>query len=98
MELTKKVKLYPNQTMMKVLDDLCDYRRYCWNQGLNLWNELYNQRVKNVPVDLRKKSQLAINDKTITFSEEERELLAMFPSPSHRVIRNKLVANKIVLS
>ena len=94
MELTKKVKLYPNQTMMKVLDDLCDYRRYCWNQGLNLWNELYNQRVKNVPVDLRKKSQLAINDKTITFSEEERELLAMFPSPSHRVIRNKLVANK----
>ena len=94
MELTKKVKLYPNQTMMKVLDDLCDYRRYCWNQGLNLWNELYDQRVKNVPVDLRKKSQLAIKDKTITFSEEERELLRLFPSPSNSVIRNKLVANK----
>ena len=94
MELTKKVMLYPNQTMMKVLDDLCDYRRYCWNQGLDLWNDLYNQRVKNVPANLRKKSQLAINDKTIVFSEKEQELLATFPSPSHRVIRNKLVANK----
>lgn len=94
MQLTKKVMLYPNHTMIKVLDDLCDYRRYCWNQGLNLWNELYKQRVKNVPVDLRKKSQLAIKNKTITFSEEEQELLRLFPSPSHRVIRNKLVANK----
>lgn len=86
--------LYPNKTMTKVLDDLCDYRRYCWNQGLNLWNDLYKQRVKNVPANLRKKSQLAINDKTIVFSEEEQELLRLFPSPSHRVIRNKLVANK----
>ena len=94
MELTKKVALYPNKTMTKVLNDLCDYRRYCWNQGLNLWNELYDQRVKNVPANLRKKSQLAIKDKTIAFSKEEQELLNMFPSPSNRVIRNKLVANK----
>ena len=94
MQLTKKVMLYPNHTMIKVLDDLCDYRRYCWNQGLNLWNDLYNQRIKMVPVNLRKKSRLAIKDKTIVFSEEEQELLRLFPSPSNRVIRNKLVANK----
>ena len=80
--------------MMKILDDLCDYRRYCWNQGLNVWNDLYDQRVKNVPMDLRKKSQLAIKDKTIVFSEEEQELLTLFPSPSHRVVQNILVANK----
>ena len=80
--------------MMKILDDLCDYRRYCWNQGLNVWNDLYDQRVKNVPTDLRKKSQLAIKDKTIVFSEEEQELLTLFPSPSHRVVQNILVANK----
>ena len=79
---------------MKILDDLCDYRRYCWNQGLNVWNDLYDQRVKNVPTDLRKKSQLAIKDKTIVFSEEEQELLTLFPSPSHRVVQNILVANK----
>ena len=94
MELTKKVTLYPNQTMTKVLDDLCDYRRYCWNQGLELWNNLYSQRVKMVPADLRKKSQLAIKDKTVVFSEDEQELLKLFPSPSNRVIRDLLVANK----
>ena len=94
MELTKKVTLYPNKTMTKVLDNLCDYRRYCWNQGLDLWNNLYNQRVKMVPVDLRKKSQLAIKDKTIIFSEEEHKLLRLFPSPSERVVRNLLVADK----
>lgn len=38
----QKVRLYPNQTMKKVLDDLCDYRRYCWNKGLALWNDMYD--------------------------------------------------------
>ena len=94
MDLTRKVALYPNQTMTKVLDDLCDYRRYCWNQGLELWNDLYDQRVEMVPVDLRKKSQLAIKDKSIVFSEEEQELLRLFPSPSNRVVRDLLVADR----
>ena len=79
---------------MRVLDELCDYRRYCWNQGLELWNELYDQRVAMVPVDLRKKSQLALKDKTIVFSEEEKELLNSFPSPSNRVVRDLLVKKK----
>ena len=58
--------------MVKALDDLCDYRRYCWNQGLELWNELYKQRVAMVPVDVRKKSQLAIKDKTIVFPKKNK--------------------------
>ena len=94
MDLMKKITLYPNQTMTKVLDDLCDYRRYCWNQGLELWNDLYDQRVEMVPADLRKKSQLAIRDKNIVFSKEEQELLRLFPSPSNRIVRNLLVADK----
>ena len=69
-------------------------RRYCWNQGLELWNELYNKRVAMVPVDVRRKSQLAIKDKTIVFSKEEQELLNSFPSPSNRVVRDLLVKNK----
>lgn len=40
---TQKVRLYPNLTMKKVLDDLCDYRRYCWNQGLALWKDMYDE-------------------------------------------------------
>lgn len=39
---TQKVRLYPNSTMKKALDELCDYRRFCWNQGLVLWNEMYD--------------------------------------------------------
>ena len=94
MQLTKKVKLYPNKTMTKILDNLCDYRRYCWNQGLELWNDLYDQRVEMVPASLRKKSQLAIKDKTIMFSKEERELLDLFPAPSERFVRNLMVKDK----
>ena len=41
---TQKVRLYPNQTMKKVLDDLCDYRRYCWNQALATWQDMYEAR------------------------------------------------------
>lgn len=40
---TQVVKLYPNQTMRKHLDELCDYRRYCWNQGLETWNNMYEE-------------------------------------------------------
>ena len=80
--------------MTKVLDSLCDYRRYCWNQGLDVWNDLYDQRVEMVPVDLREKSQLAIKDKSIVFSKDEQELLNLFPSPSHYVVQNILVADK----
>ncbi|MCT6891825.1 MAG: hypothetical protein M3Z87_19585 [Lactobacillus sp.] len=25
--------------MQKILDRNCDYRRYCWNQALTLWND-----------------------------------------------------------
>ena len=40
---TQVVKLYPNQIMRKHLDELCDYRRYCWNQGLETWNNMYDE-------------------------------------------------------
>ena len=39
---TQKVRLYPNRHMKKVLDRLCDYRRYCWNEGLATWNDMYD--------------------------------------------------------
>ena len=94
MLLSLQVRLYPNKTMRTVIDSLCNYRRYCWNHSLELWNDLYEQRVEMVPASLRKKSQLAINDKTITFSDEEQELLDSFPSPSRRIVRNLMVKDK----
>lgn len=40
---TEKVRLYPGKNMQSVLNGLCDYRRYCWNEGLALWNEMYSE-------------------------------------------------------
>ena len=63
---TQKVRLYPNQTMKKVLDDLCDYRRYCWNQGLALWNDLYDaslilENQKLLPNERKVRNELVAN-------------------------------------
>ena len=30
-------RLYPDATMAHVLDQWCDYRRYCYNKALELW-------------------------------------------------------------
>lgn len=94
MRLNVQVRLYPNQTMKTVLDSLCDYRRYCWNQGLELWNTLYEARLIGLSSELRAKIKESHTDKTIEFSEEEQALRTLFPSPSHYVVLNELVAQK----
>ena len=63
---TQKVRLYPNKTMRKVLDDLCDYRRYCWNAGLALWNEMYEESLiledkKLKPTQYNVRDELVVN-------------------------------------
>jgi len=40
---THQVKLEPNAHMRKAIEDLFNYRRYCWNQALGTWNSLYDQ-------------------------------------------------------
>ena len=94
MRLNFQVRLYPNKTMNKVLDSLCDYRRYCWNQGLELWNTMYDARLIGLPVELRAKIKASLTDKTIEFSDEEQTLRALFPSPSQNLVMNELVAQK----
>ena len=94
MRLNIQVRLYPNRTMQAVLDSLCDYRRYCWNQGLELWNTMYEARLIGLPVELRAKIKASLTDKTIKFSEEEQALRARFPAPSVYGVQNELVAQK----
>ena len=48
-----QVELYPNEHMKKYLDKQCDYRRYCWNKVLELWNILYEQRTISLPTALK---------------------------------------------
>lgn len=89
MRLSRQVRLYPNKTMKRVLDSLCDYRRYCWNQAVACWTEQYESRPIGLPEDLlaklRNKSEL---------TTEEQELANQYPKPSNYSIRNELVANK----
>ena len=94
MRLNVQVRLYPNQTMKTVLDSLCDYRRYCWNQGLELWNTLYEARLISLSDELRVKIKASLTDKTIKFSEEEQALRTLFPAPYERKVRDELVAQR----
>lgn len=94
MYLTKKVRLYPNKTMSAVLDSLCDYRRYCWNRALDVWLSLYRQRQEHLPSDLRLKAKQAVKDKSISFTDDEKALLAQYPAPAHYTVRNILTKQK----
>lgn len=41
---TRVYALHPNRVMRQAFDEACDYRRYCFSQGLALWNEMYEAR------------------------------------------------------
>ena len=89
MKLNRKVRLYPNKTMKRVLDSLCDYRRYCWNKAIACWNEQYESRLIGFPSSILDK----LRNKT-ELTQEERDLVNQYPHPSHYSVRNELVAQK----
>ena len=65
---TQVVKLKVNKTMQKHLDALCDYRRYCWNKGLETWQGMYEAHTLNEqdnlsPNERRVRDELVANKK-----------------------------------
>ena len=63
---TQVVKLKVNKTMQKHLDALCDYRRYCWNKGLETWQLMYeahslNKQDNPSPNERRVRDELVAN-------------------------------------
>ena len=63
---TQVVKLKVNKTMRKHLDALCDYRRYCWNKGLETWQLMYeahtlNKKDNPSPNERRVRNELVAN-------------------------------------
>ena len=90
MKLNYQVRLYPNKTMKRVLDSLCDYRRYCWNEAIACWNEQYVARSIGLPEDLRDK----LRNKSEILTDEEKDLISQYPHPSHYSVQNELVAQK----
>lgn len=90
MKLSRQVRLYPNKTMKRILDSLCDYRRYCWNEAVACWNEQYEACSIGLPEDLRNK----LRNKDAALTPEEQVLVKQYPRPSHYSVRNELTANK----
>lgn len=90
MRLNRQVRLYPNKTMKRVLDSLCDYRRYCWNEAVACWNRQYEARLIGLPEDLRNK----LRSKIEHLSDDEKDLVNQYPNPSHYSVRDELVARK----
>jgi transposase, IS605 orfB family len=76
--------------MKCVLDSLCDYRRYCWNEAVACWNEQYEARSIGLPEDLRNK----LRNKNAILTPEEQALVTQYPNPTYYSVRNELVARK----
>ena len=90
MKLNQQVRLYPNKTMKHILDSLCDYRRYCWNEAIACWNDQYEARLVGIPESILDK----LRSKTNPLTDEEQDLVNRYPSPSHYSVRDELVARK----
>ncbi len=63
---TQVVKLKVDKIMQKHLDALCDYRRYCWNKGLETWQLMYeahtlNKKDNPSPNERRVRDELVAN-------------------------------------
>lgn len=93
MKLTHKVVLKPNNTMKQVLDSLCDYRKYCWNESLEVWNTLYEQRLIGLTEEERLTIQALVNSKQ-PLTDELQELNTLYPSPNQYTVRDILVSQK----
>ena len=76
--------------MKRVLDSLCDYRRYCWNNALACWSDQYEAQLIGLPESILDK----LRSKTESLTAEERELVTQYPSPSYYSVRDELVAQK----
>ena len=90
MKFNQQVRLYPNKTMKHVLDSLCDYRRYCWNQAIECWNEQYEARLIGLPDNILDK----LRSKTEGLTGEEQNLVNQYPRPSYYNVRDELVTRK----
>lgn len=93
MKLTRKVVLKPNKVMQEVLDSLCNYRRFCWNEALELWNTLYEQRLIGLTEEERSTIHSIVKSKQ-PWTDDLQELNTLYPSPSDNIVRKILVSQK----
>ena len=88
----QKVRLYPDAEMKQVLDELCDYRRYCWNEALALWNDMYEQSLilddrKSRPSEYKVRNELVADKQDWQYALSAR-VLQLSVSDLNKAFRN----------
>lgn len=89
---TRVYRLKPDEAMKQILDDWCNYRRYCWNQDLALWQDLYMARTifdKVVATTFIPKQ----NKKTKKWRMTHQDY-HLNPSPNWRLVRDLMIEQK----
>lgn len=89
---TRSYEVFASKAMKNILDRNCDYRRYCWNQALALWNDLYSAHqiydkicyTTFTPKKNKRSNKLKIIQKDVHLN----------PSPNWRLVRDRLVEEK----
>ncbi len=66
---TQVVKLKVNKTMQRHLDALWDYRRYCWNNGLETWQLMYELHTLNKK-DNPRRNERRVRDELVNFFDK----------------------------
>lgn len=89
---TRTQELFPSKAMKDVLDRNCDYRRYCWNQALALWNDLYLAH-STLDKICRIVFTPKVNQKTSKIKAIQNDI-HLNPSPNWRLVRDRLVEDK----
>ncbi|MCI6159699.1 MAG: transposase [Selenomonadaceae bacterium] len=87
---TQVVELKLSGGMRRYFDNLCDYRRYIWNQALDTWQKMYAARTIMLPDALKQK----LRSRDVSLTSEEKALLEQVPSPCWQAVKKELLENK----
>lgn len=95
-EKTQKVELKPKLFMRNYLDAACNYRRYCWNSGLAVWQDMYYCRRFFLPPGLKNTLKWNVYHprKQRQLSFFEQTLCDGIPAANGRNVRDYLVSQK----
>ena len=88
---TKVYRLYPDATMKQILDQWCDYRRYCYNKALELWNATYTEYRMTASPEILAEFKKPKKERQFT---KEQELFISNYYPTAALIQKKLTASK----
>lgn len=77
--------------MAHVLDQWCDYRRYCYNKALELWNATYSEYRMLVSPEILTEFKKPKEERQFT---EEQKLFISRYYPTAALIQKKLTASK----